>query len=63
MKKETKLFIVFLTTFVLLNVIGYVFNVEVLKTVLRTEGKLELHFIPLLSGLVLSVLASLIIKE
>lgn len=63
-KKEEKLvLIVFIVSFVILNIIGYVFNIDILKTIDKNDNGHSIYFVSLFISLVISIISDIIFKN
>lgn len=63
MKKEMKLVIIFVVCFALLNVIGYCFQIEILKTILINSNNFEFGFVPIISSIIVTFICGLFIRK
>lgn len=55
-KEERNIIIVFWLVFIILNLIGYVFNIDILKTFLIRENGRDFYFISILISLLITLI-------
>lgn len=61
-KEEKCLLIVFIISFVILNVIGYIFNIDILKIIDKTDNGHTIYFVSVFISLVISIISYIISK-
>lgn len=63
MKKiEEKMIIIIISLFILLSLIGYLMNIDILKFSIKTETGHVIHFVSLYISLVVSIIYYVIMK-
>lgn len=63
-KKEGNLvLIVFIISFVILNIIGYIFNIDILKIIDKTDNGHVIYFVSVFISLVISIISHIIFKK
>lgn len=61
-KEERNIIIVFWISFIILNLIGYIFNVDILKTFLIKENGMDFHFATAFISLFISIIYYIIYR-
>lgn len=62
-KKEEKLVLtIFIISFVTINIIGYIFNIDILKIIDKTDNGHAIYFISIFISLVISIISDIIFK-
>ena len=62
-KEEKLLLIVFIILFVILNIIGYIFNIDMLKIIDKTDNGHTIYFVSTFISLVISIISYIIFKN
>lgn len=61
-KEERNILIIFWCSFIVINLIGYLMNIDMLKTVIIRENGHTLHFVSLFSSLLISIIYHIIYR-
>lgn len=61
-KEEKNIFIVFLGSFIITNLIGYLMNIDILKTSIVRENTRTIHFVSLYISLLVTIIYYMIYR-
>ena len=61
-KEERSIFIVFLGSFIITNLIGYLMNIDILKTSIVREDSYTIHFVSLYISLLVTIVYYIIYR-